>query len=306
MIRYKKLGYIELNVSNLEKSRYFYETLLGLQVVDELDGVLRLRCGDDPYNLVLYQSDKAGYKRAGWMMESASEFANLEKQLSSESVPFEVVALSECQTRGFSYAVRILEPYTGAVIEFYQNQDPDAHYYFEPSVAQIQRLGHVVYATPKFEQAIDFYQKVLGFAESDTIANVFTFMRPWPSPFHHGVGVGRMAQPVYHHVNFMVTEIDDIGSAIHRFNEAGVPIVHGPGRHPASGSVFLYFLDPDGMTCEYSFGMEQFPEGFERPPRTIPLTKTAGDTWGAPRDPRMGSTGAIEAYVIPKQVGNNG
>lgn len=300
MIRYKKLGYVELNVSNLEKSRHFYETLLGLQVVDELGDALRLRCGDDPYNLVLHQSDNPGYKCAGWMMESASEFPKLEAQLAGKSVAFEVVPEAECARRGFSYAVRIVEPGTGAVVEFYQNQDPRAHYYFEPTVAKIQRLGHVVYATPDFKQSVDFYQSVLGFAESDTIENIFTFMRPWPSPFHHGIGVGRMPYAVYHHTNFMVTEIDDIGSAIHRFNEAGVPIVHGPGRHPASGSVFLYFLDPDGMTCEYSFGMEQFPEGFERPPRVIPLSKTAGDTWGAPRDARMGSTGAIEAYAIPQ------
>ena len=45
-----------------------------------------------------------------------------------------------------------------------------------------------------------------------------------------------------------------------RLRKAEVPIVYGPGRHPPSGSFFLYFLDPDGMTLEYSHGMEEFPE----------------------------------------------
>ena len=58
----------------------------------------------------------------------------------------------------------------------------------------------------------------------------------------------------------MVTEIDDVGRGLARFKAKDVPVVYGPGRHPASTSVFLYFLDPDGMTLEYSFGMEQFPE----------------------------------------------
>ena len=71
-----------------------------------------------------------------------------------------------------------------------------------------------------------------------------------------------------HHVNFMVTEVDDIGRGISRFNKAQVPIVNGPGRHPPSGSMFLYYLDPDGMTVEYSFGMEEFPaEGARKPTR---------------------------------------
>ena len=58
----------------------------------------------------------------------------------------------------------------------------------------------------------------------------------------------------------MVSEIDDIGRAISRFSRNNVRVVYGPGRHPPSGSVFLYFLEPDGITLEYSYGMEEFPE----------------------------------------------
>ena len=54
----------------------------------------------------------------------------------------------------------------------------------------------------------------------------------------------------------MVTDIDDIGKAVYRARKLDAPIVFGPGRHPPSESSFFYFLDPDGMTLEYSFGME--------------------------------------------------
>ncbi len=43
----------------------------------------------------------------------------------------------------------------------------------------------------------------------------------------------------------------------------------GPGRHPPSESVFLYFLDPDGLTLEYSFGMEEFPERESAPAAAV-------------------------------------
>lgn len=299
MVRYKRLGYVELNVADLGRSRDFYETVVGLQFVGEgAHGELRFRCGDDPYNVVLHQGAAPGYKRTGWQLESAAQFEVLDAQLERHEVPVEALSKTEAQERGFLEARRIVEPNTGAVVEFYLNDQPDAHYHFEPTVAKIQRLGHVVYTSPRFKEAVQFYKDVLNFAESDTIEGAFTFMRPWPNPYHHGIGVGNAGQSVYHHTNFMVSDIDDVGRAIHRLNLAGVPIVHGPGRHPMSGSVFLYFLDPDGVTCEYSFGMEEFPEAYARPPRRVRPQPGVADSWASPIDPRTGKTGAIEAYEI--------
>src|SRR3546814_15066769 len=63
----------------------------------------------------------------------------------------------------------------------------------------------------------------------------------------------------------MVSDIDDVGRAINRMKKAEVPIVFGLGRHEPSGSIFLYFLDPDGMTTEYSFGLAEFEEEDARP-----------------------------------------
>jgi 2,3-dihydroxy-p-cumate/2,3-dihydroxybenzoate 3,4-dioxygenase len=299
MIRYRKLGFVELNVSDLGRSRHFYEELVGLEFVGQgPDGELRFRCGDDPYNVALHQRSTPGHRRAGWMLQDEGQLEILAKRLENEAVAFERLSPDECGDRDYAAAIRTIEPNTKAVIEFYLSSSPAAHHFFEPSVAKIQRLGHLVYATPRFDQTVRFYREVLNFAESDSIDDTFTFMRPWPSVYHHGIGIGRASKAVYHHTNFMVSEIDDIGCALHRFNAAGVPIVYGPGRHPASGSVFLYFLDPDGLTCEYSFGMEQFPEAYPRPPRTIPRRPDSADTWGAPQDPRMAATGALEPYDL--------
>jgi 2,3-dihydroxy-p-cumate/2,3-dihydroxybenzoate 3,4-dioxygenase len=96
----------------------------------------------------------------------------------------------------------------------------------------------------------------------------------------------------------MVSAIDDIGIAINRFKRAGVPIVFGPGRHPASESVFLYFLDPDGLTLEYSFGMEEFPEVAPRQARVLPPVPESIDVWGGIRDPRMSATGLVQPYHV--------
>jgi 2,3-dihydroxy-p-cumate/2,3-dihydroxybenzoate 3,4-dioxygenase len=297
-VRYKKLGYVELNVSDLARSREFYENLIGLQFVDKGPyGELRFRCSDDPYTVVLHQGKAPGHKRTGWMLEDAGQFEHLFARLRAAGIPYEQLSKTECDERGFAQAARMVDPNIGAVMEFYLNAESRPHA-FTPTLAKIQRLGHVVFTSPKLDESIAFYRDVMNFGVSDIISNAFAFFRCWPNPYHHGIGIGRFPHTVYHHTNFMVSEIDDIGKAIHRFNQAGVPIVYGPGRHVASGSMFLYFLDPDGVTCEYSFGMEQFSEVHAREPRQlIPAPETA-DMWRSPLDLRMGKTGAIETCTI--------
>ena len=72
-------------------------------------------------------------------------------------------------------------------------------------------------------------------------------------------------------------------------------IVFGIGRHPTSDSIFIYFLDPDGMTWEYSFGMELFPETNARQPRFMSTAMEDFDVWGARPTPNFGAKGVIEA-----------
>jgi 2,3-dihydroxy-p-cumate/2,3-dihydroxybenzoate 3,4-dioxygenase len=153
----------------------------------------------------------------------------------------------------------------------------------------------VVLSVERFDEMAAFLHAQLGFAISDFVEGHFAFMRCQPNPFHHSFAIGR-SQGGNHlnHVNFMVSDIDDIGRAMNRMQKAEIPIVFGPGRHMPSGSIFLYFLDPDGMTIEYSFGMEEFPEKGAREPRMLEPHPLALDTWGSLPKPAFGKVGQIE------------
>jgi 2,3-dihydroxy-p-cumate/2,3-dihydroxybenzoate 3,4-dioxygenase len=299
MIRYRKLGYVELTVTDLERSSAFYRDVVGLEPAGEgPDGERRFRCSEDPYSVVLHRSDQPGYKRAGWMLEDGRQFEQLHLRLREAGVAFENVGAVECKGRGIARATRIVEPNIGATLEFYLLPDDVRPRPFVPTLARIQRLGHVVWQTPHDDKANAFFREVLNFAKSDSLGDVITFYRAFPNPYHHGIGIGRSARNQFHHLNFMVTEIDDVGRGLARFKAKQVPVVFGPGRHLASTSVFLYFLDPDGMTLEYSFGMEEFPEADPRAARYLEPTPLNFDTWGSSRDPRMSTVGEIFPYKI--------
>jgi Glyoxalase/Bleomycin resistance protein/Dioxygenase superfamily len=66
-------------------------------------------------------------------------------------------------------------------------------------------------------------------------------------PVHHKLAVFQADEPGLCHMNFQVAEIDDIFRNWHFLVDRGVTIEMGPGRHPQSTAVFLYFLGPRGL-----------------------------------------------------------
>jgi 2,3-dihydroxy-p-cumate/2,3-dihydroxybenzoate 3,4-dioxygenase len=293
MIRYYKLGYVALDVTDLARSRNFYEHILGLQFVDTGEqGELYFRCSADHHNIVLYQSEQAGVRRIGWELEGERALDDLADHLAPLGVPVQALSDEACMKLHQGRTYRIKDPCLGVTHEFYSTifQHGDA---YRPTVAQIQRLGHVVIRVPDAERAVKQCTDILNFRVSDCIEGGITFMRCFPNPLHHSFAIAQEPIPGLHHLNFMVTEIDDIGKALTRLKKNDVPIVFGPGRHPTSTSIFLYFLDPDGLTMEYSFGMEEFPAENPRKYRRFEAKPSSGDSWGNVPDPRFGKTGAI-------------
>tara|TARA_R110001606_G_scaffold232277_1_gene379779 strand:- start:3378 stop:4298 length:921 start_codon:yes stop_codon:yes gene_type:complete len=293
-IRYLRLGYVGLNVSDLDASVNFYETLVGLKMDQRPQSDMAfLRCSDRHHDVVLYKSDTPGVKRVGWQMESEAALDAIEAHLTSIRIACQPVTVSERNELGIGRAFRATEPTTGATFEFYHEMEaaPES---FQPTHTKIARLGHIVLSSADRSATESFLMNEMNFRVSDRIHGIVTFMRCFPNPFHHSLGVGSAGKPGLNHVNFMVTEMGDIGKANNRMKKADVPIVYGIGKHPPSESVFLYFLDPDGMTIEYSYGMEEFPEIDPRMPREMPASLESIDYWEGVPDPRMGKVGVLE------------
>lgn len=296
MPRFQKLGHVALNVSDVDRSTAFYRDLVGLthSGTDAASGASFLRCSDDYQNIALYPSDRPGLKHIGWELENNATVDGLADTLRARGIAFETLSRQEADALHVDCALRVADP-SGVVNIFYGTMWTFGGEPYVPTVAKIQRLGHIVLQVSNFDETLAFYTDVLGFQVSDLFGDAVAFLRASPNRFHHSLAIGRHQQAAHlHHVNFMVSEIDDVGRGYWRFTRAQVPIVHGPGRHPPSGSVFLYYLDPDSLTLEYSYGMEEFEETGFRKPRRLEKLPSSMDYWGAPIDPRKGAVGAVE------------
>lgn len=246
--------------------------------------------------MILHQGAAPGLRRVGWQMEDAENATKIRHHLQSLGIATVDVAADEQAALGIENAFRITEPNSGATFEYFSSfEEPGAPYVH--TVTKIERLGHIVLNVKDHPKAEKFFMEDLNFRASDRIEGAVTFMRCFPNPLHHSLGLSNGGKNALHHVNFMVTDVDDIGKALWRMKNNDVPIVFGPGRHPPSDSMFLYFLDPDGITVEYSFGMEEFPEVDPRAPRKLPLGLQSIDYWGSVPSPDMASKGVIEPLV---------
>ncbi len=137
------------------------------------------------------------------------------------------------------------------------------------------------------------FRDVLNFAESDSLGEGIAFYRAHQplSPWHRQLAAARNHS---HHLNFMVTEIDDVGRGMARLKAKDVPVVFGPAaiRHrPASSCT----LDPDGRRWNTASAWREFPEIGPRAPRRLDPTPASFDHRGSYRDPRMSTTGEIAA-----------
>ncbi len=291
-LRFARLGFCRLRCPDLAASLTFYRDIVGLTVARESSEGAWLRCSDKPYDLILEHGDAAGLSAVGFEMETEAELLNGFALLTRLNCAPVWASAKQNTERQVARSLRFADPVTGLEIDFYVGQKTAADPYVPPHT-RIARLGHVVLNVTDLAAAHDFWVNQLGFAVSDQVEGVAEWLRAWPNPLHHSLALLQHSANTLHHINYMVSDIDDVGGAMNRMKGADVPIVFGPGRHLPSTSIFLYYLDPDGNSTEFSFGMELFEEHDARDARELEHKAEVMDIWGSKPDPRFGKGSPI-------------
>lgn len=283
MLRYRRLCYVALNVSDPARSRDFYARLQGLVEETSTRAPFAFRVGTDRTLLTLGKGTLPGIKAFGFEMESDAGLDALANALGGAGVAW---ARSES-------GIRMVDPHTAAAVEFHRRAPDSAAGEGRPGDA-IAGFGHVVLATPAYREAVDFWRETLGFRLSDEIAGRISLLRCFPNPTHHSLGIARGPRRRFHHLNFRARDGVNLEAVARELAGHGVTIASGPGTHTPSGNQFLYFFDPDGLTLEISTVNERFEEGRERPARILPDRPESFATGKVERHPGMGTVGEIE------------
>jgi catechol 2,3-dioxygenase-like lactoylglutathione lyase family enzyme len=182
------------------------------------------------------------------------------------------------------------EPLTGTPLHLYDAESGSEvkdHTPLRPT-----KLGHVAAFTPELAPMQDFYQGLLGFKWSDTIADFFVFLRC--NSDHHAANFVVSAEyQGMHHVAYETRDLNHLQALLDHLATRHTRLEWGPGRHGPGHNIFTYHRDPDGniielftqldtMTSEANGYFEPRPwhEDFPQYPKTWEVDLATINSWG--------------------------
>jgi catechol-2,3-dioxygenase len=285
MLRAERLGYLLLNVEDLERSVEFWTRAVNLEVSEERNGRVYLRGGLQHHWIVLQEAPERGLARVGIEVAQRADLDAMEQNLRDAGIAVESGDGLESD-RVLRY-VRFNDP-SGNPLELYCDMitmptPPNPRY------TELLDIQHIVLLTRNPVEAAEFYNKFIGLRVSDWIEQNTAFMN-FRNGWHHGIGVGGGRGNVGRHVSelsglshvcFQPPDLDSVMKLRAVVHKLDLPVTRDLIRHGPSGSVGFYFGGEDTVV-EFSYGARNYPPDLEYKPRILPVSRETGDVWQAP------------------------
>ncbi len=281
MIDLLDIRYVRLGTRDLAAADRFARDVIGLEFVREEQGARYYRSDDRDHTLVYFQGDPADHA-AGFELRDADALQAAAAELSNAEIAVHAGTPDECEMRQVRDFIRFNDP-SGNPIELIVRPAHSGRRYFPARDAGITGFSHIGLCSTDAPRDEDFWTSTLGARVSDRIGDA-ALLRI--DPVHHRIALFPTTRAGIQHVNHQVASVDDVMRAWYQLQQQGVRIVFGPGRHPTSGAVFLYFEGPDGMVFEYSTGVRSIAPQDEATyqPRQFPRANGSFCMWGSVPD----------------------
>ncbi|MEU4222810.1 VOC family protein [Nonomuraea sp. NPDC026600] len=278
----QSLGYLGIGTSDPTAWADYARDVIGLAAVRaEPDDPARyhLRMDQHPFRFWLEEAPAGGVTVIGWEARDSAAIDEMTDRLKEAGVDVVTGTEEECRRRQVARMVHFAGP-CGIRTELFCGRRLAGSQFVSPLgvdfVTGDQGLGHVVMKTPHTQEAVDFYRDVLGFRLSDTADYPWgTFYFLGCNPRHHSVAFVRShKREGTHHILCEVTSPDEVGRALDRVREHGVPLMATLGKHANDGMFSFYMTSPAGFGIEIGAGGVQVDEH-----SWVSRTYTA-DIWG--------------------------
>lgn len=281
MINLLDIRYVRLGTRDRSQADRFARDVLGLEPVRQEAGASYFRSDSRDHTLVYFEGDPADHT-VGFELRTADELERAAAELSNRGVDVRAGTPDECEQRHAEAFVHFKDP-TGNKIDLVVQPHHSGRRYFPSRDAGITGFSHVGLCTTDAARDERFWTEVLGARVSDRIGDA-PLLRI--DEVHHKVALFPTTRSGVQHVNHQVESIDDIMRAWYMLRKLDVPIAFGPGRHPTSGAMFLYFRGPDDLIFEYSTGVRLIRAEDEATyqPRQFPRVNESFCMWGAVPD----------------------
>jgi 2,3-dihydroxy-p-cumate/2,3-dihydroxybenzoate 3,4-dioxygenase len=281
VIHLRDIRYVRIGTRDLASADRFVRGVVGLQFAREDHGGRYYRSDSRDHTLVYFEGDP-GDHTVGFELGSHDELDVAASELSAQGVEIRQADRAACEQRRVEACLSLRDP-TGNLIDLVVGPHHSGARCFLSRDAGITGFSHVGLCTKDPRRDERFWTQTLSAKVSDRIGAA-PLLRI--DEIHHKIALFATTRSGIQHVNHQVAGIDDVMRAWYELQRQGVRIVFGPGRHPTSGAIFLYFEGPDGLIYEYSTGVRSITAEQEPTylPRQFPACNESFCLWGSVPD----------------------
>lgn len=283
------LGHVTLDVRDIDRSLSYYQTVLGLKLVERLPGKAYLASVSGSEALVLREAPDARCTGFRFQLAPESDFDKMVEWLGRHGVGAE--------TRSDPHP-NIAKSISFVDLNGFEVELADQRRYGAPGdgagIAPL-RLGHIALAVPDARRACEYYSTILGFRVADWVGEFFVFMRCGPE--HHTINFLQAPAKAMHHVAFEVRNAAHLNASCDDLAHAGIGVVWGPVRHGPGHNIATYHKNADSHLVELFTEMDVIthdefgyydprPWHADRPQKPkVWSTGKPRDIWGPPPPP---------------------
>lgn len=277
MIEIVEIRYCRLGTADLEAAVDFARTVIGLEEVGRENGSVYLRGDDRDHNICYFKGDP-GDNTVGFEVRTFAELDAAADILSAAGVTVQRGTEEQAAARRVMGFINFTDP-TGNSVDLVVRPFHSGRRYFPSRDAGITEFSHIGLKSSDPVRDEKFWSSLFNIRANDRIgdAPLLSF-----DEVHHRIALFPTDHAGVQHINFQVETLDDIMRSYYFLSDRQVQIRFGPGRHPTSGAMFLYYEGPDGMTYEYSSGVRNVDEDWR--PRQLPFKNESFCMWGARPD----------------------
>jgi catechol 2,3-dioxygenase-like lactoylglutathione lyase family enzyme len=293
MISVKKIAHTTYQVPDVERQTEYYTDILGLTLTEKSKDAVYLASTIDHHSVVLRAGTQAQCVGVGFQLGLDDDLGAFERQVQGLGVKTQ---RKKDPDPSISEMLSFEDP-KGTLIEVFKREAFSGQRYPVKGIVP-HKLGHVAFHVTDVKHVTKFYCDVLGFRESDWMADFFSFLRCGPD--HHTINLMQTDSNRHFHTAFELRDWGHLQTACDYLSLNGYKLLWGPGRHGIGHNLFAYHRSPAGLITETFAELDRMNEelGYFEPrpwhrdnpqkPKVWPKDPAASNLWGImPTDEMM-------------------
>jgi 2,3-dihydroxy-p-cumate/2,3-dihydroxybenzoate 3,4-dioxygenase len=270
----EKLCYVRIGVPDLAAAAAFATRILGLEPAGGDDARAFFKSDFRDYSLCFVATDQA-YSCLAFEVRTMERLDDVAASLQALGLRPRRGEPQDCAERRVKAFVAFSD-FSGNEVEIVWRPLVSGWRFFPSRDTGIQGLLSVDVRSTHIAEDEPLWTQIFGAEVSDRVGDG-CYLRI--DDMHHRLSLHPSDKAGILSINFAVEGIDQIMQSSYFLHDSQSRIVHGPGRTPASGEIFLRFEAPGGQVFSFSTGMDRISDEH----RTRQYRQAAGShcLWGS-------------------------